>query len=73
MTCCESLHEGDYVYVHGAQDGNVKDLVRAAPDVEFARSEAFWYSRLQRSDHLSLNSMEGEGQRACKLIIPRKD
>ena len=27
MTRCESLQKGDCVYVHGAQNGDVKDLV----------------------------------------------
>lgn len=47
MTRRESLRKGDCVYIHGAQDENVKDLVRAAPDVKFPRSEALWSSQLQ--------------------------
>ena len=27
MACCESLRKGDCVYVHGAQDEDVKHLV----------------------------------------------
>lgn len=27
VTRCDSLHKGDRVYIHRAQDGNVKDLV----------------------------------------------
>ena len=34
------------MYVHTAQDADVEDLVGAAPDIKFARSKAFWRSRL---------------------------
>lgn len=27
MTRCEILHKGDWLYIHGAQDEDVKDLV----------------------------------------------
>lgn len=44
MTRCKRLYKGGCVYIHGAQDADVEDLVRAAPYIEFARSEALWNS-----------------------------
>ena len=46
MRRCEGLSERDDVYGHGAENRDMKDLVRAAPNVERPWSEAFWESEL---------------------------
>lgn len=47
MARCESLHEAKNVYIHSAQDADVEELMRAAPDIKFTRSEAFGNPELQ--------------------------
>lgn len=49
MTRRTSLPQGDCVYVHGAQDSDMEDLVRAPPDVRSTRHQALRESTLQTS------------------------
>ena len=41
MTRRERLHQTNSVNVHSTHDGDVEDLMRAAPHVEFTWSKAF--------------------------------
>ena len=45
-TSGECMHQADCMCVHGAQNRDVEDLMRASPDVEFAGREALWDSEL---------------------------
>lgn len=49
MTGCETLRQGNHMCVHGTQDSDMKDLVRAPPNIKFAWREALRRSELQMS------------------------
>ncbi len=68
----ESLHQGDDIDGHGAQDGDVKDLVGAAPEVQLARSEALRSSRLPRPVRSRVRPLHGKraGTRTPYRLTP---
>ena len=41
MAGCEALQQSCHVCIHCEQDGDVKDLVRASPNIKFTRCKTF--------------------------------
>lgn len=46
MVVIECLYQSSEMHNCGNENENVENLMRASPDIEVARLEAFWYSSL---------------------------
>ena len=69
MTDCETLQQSSHVCVHCAQDGDMKDLVRAPPNIKFTWCQTLRNSELQMFVRIIVSP--GHGTRGERADIPR--